>query len=371
LFRTALTSIINKKIKKNYNITGKIKRSDENGIFPQEGGNGGTIHAAAFRILYCIILSSIRFHFFATIDAHKTENASDAIMSSAAQRISKCLTNYSIEITPAAARKVGHKLADLLPQRTAVNVTYLVGANIDDSVAACGLLADAGMHPVAHVPARSFASLGNVEDYFSRLCDVGVEEVLVLGGGAPEPAGELTETMQILESGLLQAFGFAKVGVAAHPEGHPDIEESQLREVLVEKAAWAQRTGVDLYYETQFCFEANPVIEWEKTTREDLRRALGEAATLPSVRLGVAGPAKMSNLIRFGIMSGVGNSLQFLTKHSGNAMKLATTATPDAFIEGIADHREADANCLIEGLHLYPFGGFAKTAKWAEGLVVQ
>ncbi len=29
--------------------------------------------------------------------------------------------------------------------------------------------------------------------------------------------------MQVLESGLLQKYGFEKIGVAAHPEGHPDI----------------------------------------------------------------------------------------------------------------------------------------------------
>ena len=35
---------------------------------------------------------------------------------------------------------------------------------------------------------------------------------------------------------------------------------------------------------------------------------------LPSVRLGIAGPATISNLIKFGAMSGVGNSLNFLSK---------------------------------------------------------
>ena len=31
--------------------------------------------------------------------------------------------------------------------------------------------------------------------------------------------------MQVLESGLLQKYGFEKIGVAAHPEAHPDIPQ--------------------------------------------------------------------------------------------------------------------------------------------------
>ena len=55
--------------------------------------------------------------------------------------------------------------------------------------------------------------------YLKELRALGCKDVLVLGGGGAEPAGSLHETMQILESGLLQTHGFETVGVAAHPEG--------------------------------------------------------------------------------------------------------------------------------------------------------
>ena len=231
------------------------------------------------------------------------------------------MSTFSIEVTPNAAKKINDfSSVQFLEKGTTVNVTYLVGADIEESIGICTRLADADMNPVAHVPSRAFASLAEVEEYFVRLRDVGVNEILVLGGGSDQPKGNLHESMQILESGLIQKHGFSKVGVAAHPEGHPDISNEDLRRAILKKAEWACATGTPLYFETQFCFDSMPILNWEKATRtaivEHLERTMGknDIGTLPSVRLGIAGPARISSLIKFGAMSGVGNSLSFLTK---------------------------------------------------------
>jgi len=278
------------------------------------------------------------------------------------------LANYSIEVTPGAARKI-NSFADVagLAPNTSVNVTYLVGADINESLEICSRLVEGGMVPVAHVPARAFATLSEVDDYLSKLHQLGCQEVLVLGGGAPEPAGELHETMQILESGLLAKYSFNKIGVAAHPEGHPEISESALADAILRKALWAKEANVELYYETQFCFDHEPIIEWEERTRKMLREHINDPKdVLPTVRLGIAGPAKISNLIKFGTMSGVGNSLQFLSQYTGNVMKLATRATPIDLIVGVARHQEEEPECMIQGLHFYPFGGMKSTLKWVN-----
>jgi methylenetetrahydrofolate reductase (NADPH) len=297
--------------------------------------------------------------------------------SAASSVLGDCMSGYSIEVTPNAARKI-KSFADieLLAPGTTVNVTYLVGDDIDESLQICKRLVEGGMRPVAHVPARAFTTIDDAEDYLSRLTKLGVEDVLVLGGGAPLPAGELHETMQILESGLLQSYGFKTVGVAAHPEGHPDIGENELLDALLRKAEWARNHGIDLYYETQFCFEPGPIIEWEKRTRQALQEHLRKTSTsgdedgghgtewLPSVRLGVAGPAKISSLIKFGAMSGVGNSLNFVSKYAGNVFKLATKMGPEELILGVGEHQRNDPGSMIEGFHFYPFGGFKATLKW-------
>ena len=237
------------------------------------------------------------------------------------QTLSTFMSTFSIEVTPNAAKKINDfSSVQFLEKGTTVNVTYLVGADIEESIGICSRLADADMNPVAHVPSRAFGSLVEVEEYFVRLRDIGVNEILVLGGGSDQPKGNLHESMQILESGLVQKYGFSKVGVAAHPEGHPDISNDDLRHAILKKAEWASATSTPLYFETQFCFDSTPILNWEKATRtaivEHLERTMGKnnIGALPSVRLGIAGPARISSLIKFGVMSGVGNSLSFLTK---------------------------------------------------------
>lgn len=286
-----------------------------------------------------------------------------------AESIRRCASNYSVEITPVAAQKVKlfQDVVGLHPG-TSVNVTFLVGADIEDTIGLCRKLVDAGLLPVAHMPARAFPSLVEVEDYIVKLVDVGVREVLVLGGGASEPAGSLSEAMHVLESGLLQKHGIRRVGVAAHPEGHPDVDAETMDEALLRKAEWSKANCMDMYYATQFCFEAEPIIAWEQRTRASLVRRLGTDAGLPGVRLGVAGPAKMAALLKFALMSGVGPSVRFVSKYAGNVAKLATTSAPDALVAGIAAYQAREPRCLVRGLHYYSFGGFASTIRWANAV---
>lgn len=283
--------------------------------------------------------------------------------------IQKCAREHSLEITPARTHSIQSFTAiEGLRRGTTVNVTQLVGADMRDTVQTCARLVDAGMKPVAHVPARAFRTLIELDAFLREVRATGCDEVLVLGGGAAVAVGEFSEAMHILSTGLLQKHGFKKVGVAGHPEGHPDVAEAVMTTALLNKAKWAQREGVNLYIETQFSFKAEPVIAWEKRIRRLLREHLGPDAVLPPVHLGVSGPAKISSLIRFAAFSGVGSSLHFIAKYKSNVLKLATTSTPDKFIVGIAEHMENDPDTLIKALHFYPFGGFAKTACYGSAV---
>jgi len=292
----------------------------------------------------------------------------------AAAATARAVRGYTIEVTPAAARRIGSfaPQPQLLRAGARVNVTNLAGADMAECTSTCARLAAAGMRPVAHVPARAFRSLGELDAFLGGLRAAGVAEVLVLGGDAERPGcAELPEALAVLRSGLLQKHGLLAhgVGVAAHPEGHPSIAEGALAEALLRKAAWAQAEGVELYFETQFCFEAAPVIAWERRTRAALREALGERARLPRVRLGVAGPAKVSSLVRFAAFAGVGSSLRFISRYGGNVLKLATTAAPDALVAGVAAHMEKErGDCLIDGFHFFPLGGFHATLRWANAV---
>jgi len=47
-------------------------------------------------------------------------------------------------------------------------------------------------------------------------------------------------TLQVLDSGVLQAHGIKRVGLASHPEGSPDIDPPALQKSLDEKNQWAE-----------------------------------------------------------------------------------------------------------------------------------
>eukprot|EP00747_Dinoflagellata_sp_TGD_P165611 gnl/TRDRNA2_/TRDRNA2_187117_c0_seq1.p1 gnl/TRDRNA2_/TRDRNA2_187117_c0~~gnl/TRDRNA2_/TRDRNA2_187117_c0_seq1.p1 ORF type:complete len:413 (-),score=37.66 gnl/TRDRNA2_/TRDRNA2_187117_c0_seq1:205-1443(-) len=318
------------------------------------------------------ILSNIRLHLALSSkqDAASEPQAVNATVKAArTEAIQRCGADYSCEITTMSAKKVESfaKLNGLKPGMD-INVPLLRGGETEETVNLCKRLVTDGMKPVAHVPARLFKNLSEVEEYLRQLKSIGVDNVLCLGGGADTPAGDLHETMQILESGLLQKYGFTRVGVAAHPEGHPDVPEVIMTEALVRKVEWARQHGVQLYFATQFCFDPESIIAWESRTRELLTQKLGTKEGLPAVHLGVAGPAKISTLIKFSLASGVGPSVRFLTKYSTNVVMLATTAAPDFLISGIAEHQQREPDCMIQKLHYYCFGGVGPTLRWANSV---
>ena len=63
--------------------------------------------------------------------------------------------------------------------------------------------------------------------------------------------------------------------------------------------------------------------------------------------------------------------MRVVTRQAKNVAKLLTVQTPDALLAGLAEFQAADPERQLRGIHLYPFGGFAKTCAWfsnvAEG----
>ena len=284
----------------------------------------------------------------------------DESMQVTIEQIQKAAAYWSIEVTPAGATKID-SFAGCLAPGTTVNVTFLPGSDPMDTVAVAERLHDEGMNPVPHLAARSFRDTDQLDTllaaYTSRC---GVNEVLVIGGGVDQPVGAFSDSMQVLETGLIQRYGIQNVGVAGHPEGSPDITQSEIADALAAKNALAKRDGLNMYIETQFCFEADIVLAWERDVR-----AAGNA--LP-VRIGIPGPATIKTLFRFAQISGIGPSMRFISKQARNVAKLMTVQSPHLLLADLAAGMAADPNCLIQHFHFYPFGGFAKTAAYASAV---
>jgi methylenetetrahydrofolate reductase (NADPH) len=268
--------------------------------------------------------------------------------------------NWSIEVTPSAAGKIKN-FSELLAEGTTVNVTSLAGADPRETVDVAIRLRDEGMNPVPHIPARLFKSKEQLDERVADMASrAGVDEVLVIAGGVDKPVGDFASSMDVLETGILQKYGIRKIGVSGHPEGSPDIPDDALAEAIAWKNDFARSEGLDLYMETQFCFEAAAVVNWERSIR-----AAGNS--LP-IRIGIPGPATIKTLFRFAQLAGIGPSMRIVAKQAGNVTKLLTVQSPHLLVTGLAEAMAADPECRIQHFHYYPFGGFARTSDWASAV---
>jgi methylenetetrahydrofolate reductase (NADPH) len=267
---------------------------------------------------------------------------------------------FSMEITPREATKLP-PLSAVLDPGTAVYLTFLPRNRWEQTVAAARWVADTGMRPVPHLAARAVPDHNSLRRMLADLAVVGVADLLVVAGGV-EPVGEFHESAQILDSGCLEEAGIRCIGVAGHPEGHPDVTNDELARALATKNSIARDRGLDVHLVTQFCFAPEPIIAWERRIRE--------AGNGLPIRVGLPGLASPTKLLRFGLSCGVGPSLRVLRQQAGGLVKLATTPTyhPDETLLDVAAAVAADPGSLIQAVHFFPFGSLVPTAEWATDL---
>lgn len=270
------------------------------------------------------------------------------------------LQGFSIEVMPRTAHKIEDFRA-LLPAATRVYIAHIEGTPIDEMVATARRLRVEGFEPMPHFPARIIPDAATLRDWVARYRgEADVKQGLILAGGTAQPAGDFHSSMQLLESGAFD--GFERLHVAGHPEGNKDIDPDGSDHMVMEALRWKQafsaRTDAAMAVATQFCFEAQPVIDW-------VNRLQAEAINLP-VHIGVAGPAKLQTLIRFAVACGVGPSLKVLQKRAMDVSKLLLPYEPDTFVEALAAHKAANPAFGIEAVHFFPLGGITTTAEWTH-----
>lgn len=279
----------------------------------------------------------------------------------AKQQIMALMRGFSAETTPGSAVKVAD-FREHLGAGTSVYVTFLPGADFADTIAVCQRLAAEGMQPVPHFAARSIPDKAALEDGLRRLADsIALRQALVIAGGLNTPVGPFADSMQLLETGLFDKYGVTTIGVAGHPEGSPDISDAAIEQALAWKNAFAERTGATLYVVTQFCFEAAPVIAWDRRLRTAGNR-------LP-IHIGVPGLATLKTLLGHAKACGIGPSMRFLTRQARNVAKLMTVSAPDRLVAELAAYRAGDPACGIAGVHVYPLGGLRRSALWSNAVV--
>ncbi|MGH6760097.1 MAG: methylenetetrahydrofolate reductase [Phyllobacterium sp.] len=262
----------------------------------------------------------------------------------------------SIEVAPIQA--IGSpELPGLFPRGTSVYITDMGHDTAETLAAAARRVRDLGYAPVPHFACRRLGSRAALEKRIRMAAEeAGVTDVLVVGGGLDKPAGDFTSTMEVLETGLFDKYGIRQMGVAGHPEGSPDFSESVAIEALRLKKNFGERTDAKIRIVTQFGFDAEKFINWSEALREN-------GIDLP-VHLGIAGPAKVTTLIKFAAICGIGNSVAFLRKNMASLTTLTTSHSPEAIIRPIEQHVLANPASAIRQVHVFPFGGLKKASEW-------
>ena len=272
--------------------------------------------------------------------------------------VQQLLQNYSIETTTVQAQRIG-RFTDIVAPGKRIYIPHTPHADFAEMVELAARLRHESMEPVPHIVARRIQNISLLDEFLTRLAgEAGVTQALIVAGDIAKPAGQLDSALQILESGVLQRHGIRTIGVAGHPEGHRDVKEPVLRDALKRKNAYAEQTGANVYIVTQFVFSADPVIAWEISQRDDIGR-------LP-VTAGLPGLANARTLLKYAMECGVGASLQAFSKRYASFTKLLTVSTPDETIVALARHKEQAPQTSVSGVHFFTFGGFEKTAAWAN-----
>lgn len=277
----------------------------------------------------------------------------------AAPSLRALVAGFSTEITAREKRAVEVCKQHLDPGST-VHVAWIPGDAPRDIVAALTALRRAGFNPVPHVPARQLASLEMLEAYVAAAQqEAGVDELLVVGGDATQPAGPFAASIDVLRSGVIERHGIARVAIAGHPEGSPRIAAMELDTAMRAKAHFAAQSTARFHIVTQFCFEADPILRWIASLRES-------GITLP-VRIGLAGPASVATLVKFALRCGVGNSIRALNLRGAAIARLLGESDPSPLVVALQRCAAAEPALGVIGFHFFPFGGVARLGGWLDG----
>ncbi|MFY9990175.1 MAG: methylenetetrahydrofolate reductase [Rhodoplanes sp.] len=287
-----------------------------------------------------------------TVAAHPGDAAA------AARLIAGFLRGVSFETTRLAAADLA--AAKDLGGDVSVYISAIPSRPPEEQIAVATALRAHGVEPIPHIAVREFASVQALATRLARLVEqASVRRVLIIAGDRAEPAGPFHAAIELIESGLLQDCGIQDIGIAGYPDGHPRIAPLDLDRALAAKIEAAGQTGLRVHVVTQFAFAAEPILGW-------LARLRDLGIDNP-VRIGFAGPATLTGLLRFARICGVKTSAQALARNAGLARNMFARTTPDRLVRPIA---EACANGQFGEVtpHLYSFGGLAATIRWAAAV---
>jgi methylenetetrahydrofolate reductase (NADPH) len=277
------------------------------------------------------------------------------------QILSELVADGSIELIEASAAAISQG-RELLPYAMSVFVPAMAKRSLMTSLKQMQSLSRAGFEPVPHIAARRMSSEKQLHDFLIHAVgECRVRRILLIAGDLAEPEGPFTDTLDVLDSGILQSCGIKEVSFAGYPEGHSQISHQALQEALARKLAWAADAGIASSVLTQFSFAPVRIIQFCATLEL-------EAPGVP-VYVGIAGPTEITLLMEYARLCGVSTSLRALRNLGVKAAKMAMHTDPTEQLHMLAHHCAAHETNNIIGIHLFSFGGFSNSARWMHDMI--
>lgn len=167
----------------------------------------------------------------------------------------------SLEVTGDDLRREGESLARL-PGTWDVFVAHLGDQTVEGFVQDCLRVRRLGHRPVPHLTARRYRNPGLLAETLQRLGEEGAaREALVLAGDA-EPVGSLKDSLDVVDSGVLEQSGLERVWFSGYPEGHPKISEERLAGAWNRKLEWSRSRRIPIGVVTQLAKYPETSAEW-------------------------------------------------------------------------------------------------------------
>ena len=167
----------------------------------------------------------------------------------------------SLEVTGDDLEQEGEDLARL-PGTWDIFIAHLGGQAVEEFVQDCLRVRQLGHRPVPHLTARRYRSPERLAETIQFLHDkAGTREALVLAGDV-EPAGPLEDSLDVLESGVLERSGLERVWISGYPEGHPQIDKGRLEEAWKRKIDWSKSCRIPIGVVTQLAEDPATSAKW-------------------------------------------------------------------------------------------------------------
>lgn len=267
-----------------------------------------------------------------------------------ARALEKALRKAYVEVFPSPS--VLERLKVLGPgAKVAITCSPVKG--VDETVALTETMVEQGYRVIPHIAARAVRDRAHLKTILTRFDELNIELIFVPGGDATSPVGEYSTAFELLRDIADIGHRIRYIGIAAHPEGHPQASDDVLFQELEKKQPLAT------YMVTQMCFDAGRFADW-------LRDIRGRGIALP-VWIGIPGVSDRAALLKTSLRIGVGDSLRFLRRKSNVVARLMRQKhyTPAELLSRMAPMLVDDA-MNVGGFHVFCFNQVEAFETWRQ-----